>query len=80
MKEYAVIASKAQDPAWQTTGGPEDDSYVNEDLMESPTEKKDASSGSTLVTIPFTFKPTGTARTEVATPTSATVTTTLATK
>jgi hypothetical protein len=40
--------------------------------MESPTEKKDASRGSTLLTVPFMFKVNGLASVEVALPSSTT--------
>ena len=48
--------------------------------MELPIEKKDASRGSTLLTVPFTFKVTGIARAEVVPPTSTTSPTALAMK
>jgi hypothetical protein len=80
VKEYAVTASKAQNPGWQTRGVTMDGSYVNEDVMGSPTEKKDASRGSTLLTIPFIFKVNGVASVEVAPPTSITTHTTPVTK
>jgi hypothetical protein len=53
---------------------------VNEDLMESPTEKKDASRGSTLLTVPFMFKVNGLARLEGAPPTATTNPSTFATR